>query len=55
VLDDFLQISFEWFVTVVWERHGPVAGVSVALTLLAAIVGLIILAIAYAPVFAALI
>jgi hypothetical protein len=45
MIDDLLRIPFEWFLTVVWERHGPVVGVLTALGLLGAIVGLAVLAI----------
>lgn len=39
---DLIQIPFEWFVTVVWERRGPLAGVLTALGLLLPIAGVAI-------------
>ena len=37
----FAEIAFEWFVTVIWERYGPVAGIVAGL----AIVGVMIAAV----------
>jgi hypothetical protein len=54
MLSDFLQYPFEWFVTVVWERHGPLVGVLTGLGLLGAIVGLVVLVIEYGPRLAGL-
>jgi len=39
VSDDVLRLAFEWFVTHVWERYGPVAGIFVSFSLVAMLVG----------------
>ena len=45
MLSDLIQISFEWFVTDVWERYGPAAGVLAGTAILVALMGAIALAI----------
>jgi hypothetical protein len=47
MLSDLIQIPFEWFVTSVWDRHGPIAGVAVGILLLAALVGLALVTLAW--------
>lgn len=49
MLDDLLRIPFEFFVTVIWDRYGPVAGVLAAVTMLGVLAGLVILAFKYGP------
>lgn len=46
MLSDLIQISFEWFVTSVWDRHGPIVGVLVGILLLVALVGVLFAAVA---------
>jgi hypothetical protein len=48
---DLIQIPFEWFVTFVWERHGPVVGILAAIVALALLIGLVFLAATFAPLF----
>ena len=40
-----VEIAFEWFVTVIWERRGPVAGIISGLLIAATMIGIVFAAI----------
>ncbi|QGN55613.1 hypothetical protein [Novosphingobium sp. Gsoil 351] len=49
MISELFQISFEFFVTTVWDRYGPVVGILSAIVILVLFVGLGILAFIYIP------
>lgn len=49
MLSDLIQMPFEWFVTLIWERHGPLVGILAGFGFLMIIAGAAFLAIEYLP------
>lgn len=45
----FFELAYEWIITEIWERHGPVVGVVAGLAVFATMVGIAALVISYLP------